>query len=198
MANTPALIICGPSGVGKGTLIKKLLDEFPNFFRFSVSCTTRKRRALEKEGVHYYFLEKEEFQKKIEENKFLEFDNYANNYYGTLKSEYDKALMENKICLFEMNINGVKQLKSCDYIKSGIYIFIKPPSAEILLDRLKNRKTENLEQIKNRMYEVKREMEEATKIGFDLFIINDDILRTYEELKHNISKHFKQLNLNGI
>ncbi|SCQ16276.1 guanylate kinase, putative [Plasmodium ovale] len=198
MVKTPPLVICGPSGVGKGTLIKKLLREYPNLFRFSVSCTTRRRREKEKDGIDYYFLEKEEFQKRLNDNSFLEFDQYANNFYGTLKSEYDKAEEEKKICLFEMNINGVKQLKKCNYVEKAIYVFVKPPSTDILLHRLKNRNTENEEQIQKRMFELKREMQEATEVGFNLFIINDDLTKTYEELKTHLFTYYEQLPRSGM
>ncbi|CRG96836.1 guanylate kinase, putative [Plasmodium gallinaceum] len=193
MKKIAPLIICGPSGVGKGTLIKKLLEEFPQFFRFSVSCTTRKKREKEKNGIDYYFLNREDFEEKLKKNYFLEYDNYANNLYGTLKSEYDKAESEEKICLFEMNINGVKQLKNSDYIKDGIYIFVKPPSSDILLNRLRNRNTENQEQINKRMEELKRELDEAYKIDFNFYIVNDDLTKTYEELKSFLMKSYEYL-----
>ncbi|CRG99500.1 guanylate kinase, putative [Plasmodium relictum] len=193
MRKIAPLVICGPSGVGKGTLIKKLLNEFPHFFRFSVSCTTRKRREKEINGVDYYFLNREDFEEKIKKNYFLEYDNYANNLYGTLKSEYDKAENEQKICLFEMNINGVKQLKTSEHIKNAIYIFVKPPSNDILLNRLKNRNTENESQINKRMEELKRELDEANKIDFNFYIINDELEKTYEELRNFLLKSYEHL-----
>lgn len=145
------------------------------------------------DGVDYYFVDKEDFEQKIKEEQFLEYDNYANNFYGTLKSEYDIAAGENKICLLEMNINGVKQLKESKHIEDGIYIFVKPPSIEILLKRLKNRNTENPEEIKKRMQELTREMDEADKVGFNYIIVNDDLARTYGELRKYILGSYPQL-----
>ncbi|SBT71064.1 guanylate kinase, putative [Plasmodium malariae] len=170
-----------------------LLKDFPSSFRFSVSCTTRKKRENERDGIDYYFLNKEDFELKLKQNFFLEHDNYANNLYGTLKSEYDKAEMENKICLFEMNINGVKQLKECNYVSNGIYIFVKPPNTDILLSRLKKRNTENPEQINKRMYELNRELDEANNIDFNMFLVNDDLTKTYEQLKEYLMQSYQHL-----
>ncbi|GAW80352.1 guanylate kinase [Plasmodium gonderi] len=189
----PPLVVCGPSGVGKGTLIKKLLQEFPNRFRFSISCTTRNKREKERNGVDYYFINKSDFEKKLKAGEFLEFDKYANNFYGTLKSEYDIAEREKKICLFEMNINGVKQLKKSEHVQNAIYIFVKPPSIDILLTRLKNRNTENPDEINKRMQELTREMNEAENVGFNYFIVNDDLTRTYSELRDFLLKSYLQL-----
>ncbi|SPJ10337.1 guanylate kinase [Plasmodium sp. DRC-Itaito] len=194
MNNICPLVICGPSGVGKGTLIKKLLNEFPNYFYFSVSCTTRKKREKEKEGVDYYFIDKNTFNDKLKKDDFLEYDNYANNFYGTLKSEYDKAKEQNKICLFEMNINGVKQLKKSTHIKNALYIFIKPPSTDILLSRLLTRNTENQEQIQKRMAQLNIELHEANLLNFNLSIINDDLTLTYQQLKNYLLNSYIHLN----
>ncbi|CDU17689.1 guanylate kinase [Plasmodium yoelii 17X] len=187
------LVICGPSGVGKGTLIKKLFDEFSNHFRFSISCTTRNKREYEKDGVDYYFINKEEFEEKLKNNQFLEYDKYANNLYGTLKTEYDQAEKENKICLFEMNINGVKQIKKSEYINHAIYIFIKQPNTDAILNRLKKRNTETEEQIKTRMLELTREIEEANTLGFDFFLINDDFEKAYNDLKNYLIESYSHL-----
>ncbi|SCO66616.1 guanylate kinase, putative [Plasmodium vivax] len=193
MARIPPLVVCGPSGVGKGTLIKKVLSEFPSRFRFSISCTTRNKREKETNGVDYYFVDKDDFERKLKEGQFLEFDKYANHFYGTLKSEYDLAVGQGKICLFEMNINGVKQLKESKHIQDGIYIFVKPPSIDILLGRLKNRNTEKPEEINKRMQELTREMDEADKVGFNYFIVNDDLARTYAELREYLLGSYPQL-----
>ncbi|SCM20432.1 guanylate kinase, putative [Plasmodium chabaudi adami] len=187
------LVICGPSGVGKGTLIKKLFNEFSNHFRFSISCTTRNKREYEKDGVDYYFINKEEFEEKIKNKQFLEYDNYANNLYGTLKTEYDQAENENKICLFEMNINGVKQLKQSEYVNHAIYIFIKQPNTNVIFNRLKKRNTETEEQINARMHELTREIEEANTLGFDFFLINDEVEKAYSDLKNYLMKSYSHL-----
>ena len=127
------IVISGPSGAGKGTICKALLEKHDNIF-ISVSATTRNPRQGEIEGVNYYFLTKEAFEEKVKENGFLEYANVHGNFYGTPKVNVEKMLDEGKDVILEIDIQGALQVK--DNFKEGVFIFILPPSMEELKQRI--------------------------------------------------------------
>jgi len=151
------LIFTAPSGAGKTTITRHLLEKF-DFLAFSVSATTRSPRAYEEDGVHYYFLSKKAFKKKIKADAFVEWEEvYEDQYYGTLKSEVDRVWKSGKHIVFDIEVKGATNIKKL-YGDQCQAIFIKPPSLEILIERLTNRNTETAKSLKKRIARVKREM----------------------------------------
>lgn len=176
------LVLCGPSGSGKSTLIKKLFEEFPETFGFSVSHTSRAPRPSEKDGKHYHFTTKEKMQKQIEQGEFLETAIYSGNLYGTSKHAVEQVQQEGKVCILDIEMQGVKQIKESSL--NPLYVFIKPPSIELLEERLKGRNTETEDSLRRRLSIAKTEMEYGEKPGnFDIVIVNDDISKAYDKLK---------------
>lgn len=175
------IVIAGPSGVGKGTIVKKLLANDSNL-ALSISATTRSKRTGEIDGREYYFLSKEEFEKKIKEEKFAEYAQYAGNYYGTLCSTIDDIRNAGKHLILEIEVQGAEQIKA-KYPDAKL-IFIMPPNLAELKKRLTERNTENEEAIKLRLAQVDREI--AKSKNFDAKIVNDDleiaILAVQEEI----------------
>ncbi|XP_047367891.1 guanylate kinase isoform X3 [Vespa velutina] len=155
--NSCALVIAGPSGSGKSTLLERLFKEFPNKFGFSISHTTRTPRSGEENGKHYYFTNKEEMQRQIDNGEFLETASYSGNLYGTSKLAVENVQEAGKICILDIEIEGVKQIKNSTL--NPLYVFIKPPSIDVLEQRLKNRKTETDESLLRRLTIAKTELE---------------------------------------
>lgn len=164
------IVISGPSGAGKGTVIKKLLTLNDNIW-LSISETSRLPRGSEKNGVEYYFNTKEEFQKRIKEGIFLEYAIYNGNYYGTPKDKIQKHLDEGKDVILEIEIQGALKVK--ELIKEAIFIFILPPSLSDLKKRLIGRNTETKERVLERFTTAYNEINELTKYNY--VVINDDI-----------------------
>ena len=164
------IVISGPSGVGKGTIVRKLLAQDSNL-SLSVSATTRKKRIGEVEGRDYYYFTKEQFEEFIEENKFAEFAKYAGHYYGTMCSTINRELIKGKYLLLEIDVQGAFQIRE-KYPEAKL-IFIMPPNLAELKNRLTDRNTETPEAIKNRLAQVDREISCAKY--FDAKVINDDL-----------------------
>ena len=166
-------IISGPSGVGKGTLVKLLMQEDESL-SLSVSCTTRGPRAGEEEGVAYFFIAKEEFQKRIGEGDFLEWNEHFGNFYGTPKSFVMQQLQEKSVIL-EIEVKGALQVKEA--LKSEnitpVLIMIAPPDEEELLKRLAHRASESKEQVALRIERAKYEL--SQKDIYDYTVVNDDL-----------------------
>ena len=175
------IIISGPSGSGKGTIVGQLL-ETDDSVELSVSCTTRQPRGTEKEGVNYFFKTEEEFEKMIEEGEFLEYARVFGRYYGTPKRYVLHQLENGRNVLLEIDVQGAMQVKN-NYPQARM-IFILPPSEEVLLQRLRGRGTETEEQIDKRFGEARREMTFADR--YDYRVVNDDLQRAVEEVKRII------------
>ena len=168
------VVISGPSGVGKGTIVshlKKMYQEHQEKLYLSISCTTRNIRDGEIDKVHYYFISEEEFKEKIKNNDFLEYNQYGTGkYYGTPKSTVINYLNDGYDVILEIDINGYKQIK--ENYPDCIGIFIMPPNEEELYNRLKNRNTETEEVIKTRLETAKYEIE--NKDIYDYIIVNEN------------------------
>lgn len=174
------IVLVAPSGAGKSTLSKMLLKDFDNL-SFSVSATSRKPRSGEKNGVDYYFLSSEEFQHNIDQGNFLEWEEfYGGTRYGTLFSEVEKRHNSGYFTLLDIEVNGALNVKE-KYGDDCLTVFIKPPSLEILEERLRKRGTEDEHSLKLRLERAKHELK--LEHEFDSVIINDDIKQAYRELK---------------
>lgn len=171
------LIFTAPSGAGKTTIVRHLLKQY-DFLDFSVSATTRDRRAHEEDGKDYYFLSKEEFNKRVEADEFVEWEEVYEDRYGTLKSEVERVWASGRHVVFDIEVKGATNIKHLygDRCKA---IFIKPPSLEILIERLKNRNTESASSLKKRIARVKREM--TYQDTFDEVLVNDLLDVTLKE-----------------
>ncbi len=163
-------IISGCSGVGKGTLLKKFLENNPQII-LSVSATTRQPRLGEINGVNYFFVSEEEFETSVKNDEFLEWARFSGNYYGTKKSFVEKTLAKGIDLILEIDVQGAKQVK--EKMKEAVSIFIMPPSLKILEERLRGRHTEDEETVKKRLNEAEREIEAGK--SFDYKIVNDNL-----------------------
>lgn len=170
-------VISAPSGAGKTTLINKLLKS-DNDLEFSISTTTRDIRKGEIDGVNYHFISKSEFCKMIENGEFLEWAEVHGNYYGTTKKEVDRLKKSGKIPLFDVDIQGGRNLK--EKMTEGVFIFIIPPSLNILRQRLILRDTETEDQITLRLKNAYNEI--AEYVNFDYLIVNSDLDSSFQKL----------------
>ncbi|XP_050517086.1 guanylate kinase isoform X2 [Diabrotica virgifera virgifera] len=176
------LLVCGPSGVGKSTLVKRILEEFPDRFGFSVSHTTRKPRPGEQDGVHYHFTDVEVMKEAIAEGKFLENAVFSENMYGTSKKAVQDIANQGKVCILDIDVQGVKQVKTTDL--NPWSIFVRPPTLDVLKERLLQRKTETEQSLQKRLSFAEGEMEYGSNPGnFDLVIVNDDFEAAYKEFR---------------
>ncbi|MGN1350674.1 MAG: guanylate kinase [Anaerovoracaceae bacterium] len=171
-------IISGPSAVGKGTIVRQLLESSDRV-SLSVSATTRKPREGEEEGIHYYFLKDEEFQEKVEQNGFLEHAEVHGHRYGTPKAPVLEQLEQGRDVILEIDVQGAMQVK--ESFASGTYIFILPPSLEELRNRILNRGTESPEDVKLRMGKAMAEM--AYLDRYDYYVVNDDLETAVETVR---------------
>ena len=174
------LAVSGPSGVGKGTMVKTLIARRSDVVA-SVSCTTRAPREGEIDGKHYFFLSKEEFERRIAEGDFLEYDEHFGNYYGTPKSFVREAL-KTKSVIMEIDVVGALNAKKA--FPECVLVMVVPPSAEELKRRLSGRASESELQIENRL--ARMEYELSHKDEYDHVIVNDDLERAIDELNRII------------
>ncbi|MEA2483945.1 MAG: guanylate kinase [Thermoleophilaceae bacterium] len=173
------LVITGPSGVGKGTLIRLLLARFPRM-ALSVSATTRKPRPGEVDGVDYHFLSPEEFQRRIDAGEFLEWAEYAGNRYGTLRSELERDAHP---LVLEIEVQGARQVR--ERVRAATSVFIAPPSDEALRTRLVGRGSDGAEQIERRLAVAREEL--AAEGEFDYVVVNDDLDAAVERLSELVA-----------
>ena len=172
-------VISGPSGVGKGTVNKRLFEEFGSAVAFSVSATTRGPREGEVDGREYFFISRQEFEKRVANNEFLEHAEYAGNCYGTPR-DYVLSLLERGVSvILEIDVQGAMQVKR--RMPECVSVFILPPSFEELEHRLRGRGTETPEKIERRLAAAKAEMARATE--YDYQIVNDDLDAAYARLR---------------
>ncbi|MBR3610475.1 MAG: guanylate kinase [Oscillospiraceae bacterium] len=163
------LVISGPSGVGKGTIINKLFDMDDNLY-FSVSATTRQPRQGEINGVHYTFKSIEEFEHDIETGEMLEHAQFSGNYYGTPRSAVEKKLSQGKDVVLDIEIQGARNVKRL--MPEAVLVYILPPSIDELKKRLNGRHTETEESVSRRLHTAYSELHEAPEL-YDYFIVND-------------------------
>lgn len=163
-------IFTAPSGAGKTTIVRHLLKTY-DFLDFSVSATTREMRDYEEEGKDYYFLTPEEFRTRIDNDEFIEWEEvYEDQFYGTLKSEVDRVWELGKHIVFDIEVKGATNIKNL-YGDKCHAVFIKPPSLEVLIERLTNRNTESAKSLKKRIARVRQEM--TYQDTFDAVLVND-------------------------
>ena len=173
------LVLSGPSGAGKSTILKEIMDDIGECY-FSISTTTRPIRTGEVDGVDYHFVTKEEFQKDIDDDMFLEYANVHGNYYGTSIRPVKKALKDGKLVIFDIDVQGntVVTNRLGDITTS---VFISPPTLSALKERLEGRETDTQDVINNRLKMAKREIQRISE--YDYLIINDDLEEASATLK---------------
>ncbi len=177
------IAISSPSGGGKTSIIKRILKDFPEIV-FSVSATTRPKRANEIDGVDYFFITEKEFEKKIANSEFIEWERFYDYYYGTLKSIVVNNISAGKSVLFEIDVKGALSLKKI--YPESILIFINPPSFDELVKRLKERQTENEADLQKRIDRAKMEL--SFKSSFDYIFTNDELEKVYKKVKSLIKE----------
>ena len=177
------VVITGPSGVGKGTLIRALRDRVPEL-ELSVSATTRKPRPGEEHGTDYWFLTSDEFERRIGDGGFVEHAEYSGNRYGTLRSELDLRVAAGRPVLLEIEVQGARQVR--ETMPEALQIFIAPPSAETLRTRLIGRGTDASEQIDRRLAVAEAEL--AAQSEFGVVVVNDRLEDAIEELTSVVIK----------
>jgi guanylate kinase len=179
------IVISAPSGAGKTTLCERLIQEFGNQITLSISTTTRPRRPNEQEGVHYFFVDRATFQRKVDHGDFAEWAEVHQNLYGTARATIDRCLKAGKNVLFDIDVQGAINLRA-QYGARTLLIFIHPPSLEVLQERLTKRSSDPLPSIERRLRNAYNELEWSGK--FDHQITNDDLERAYRELKEIVKR----------
>jgi guanylate kinase len=172
-----AFVITGPSGVGKGTLIRGLLERVPEL-ELAVSATTRRRRPGERDGIDYYFLTPEEFDGRARQAAFLEHATYSGNRYGTLRAEVVERLDRQIPVVLEIEVQGARQVRAA--LPEAVAVFIAPPSLQALRERLERRGTDTAEAMEQRLRTAQTEL--AAQSEFGHVIVNDQIERATDEL----------------
>lgn len=167
------VVLSAPSGGGKTTIAKAVRERNPEQFGFSVSATTRKPRAEERDGTDYHFQSRKEFLDGVGAGKFLEYAEYGGELYGTLKSEVEKVLASGKHVLLDIEVEGARQVRDQFPPPRSVSIFILPSDPKVLLERLQSRKSESLEQIRWRLERAEYELQQSTL--FDRWVRNDDL-----------------------
>jgi guanylate kinase len=173
------LVFTGPSGVGKGTIVRRLLEEVPNIAK-SISVTTRQQRPGEQDGVHYFFRSAEEFEQMRYSNQLMEWAEFAGSFYGTPKQYVESQLSQGSDVLLEIEVQGAKQI--LQRFPYAVLIFVSPPSFEALRERLVRRATETSEKIALRLSKAQQEMKE--KYLFHYEVVNDNIDEAVMNLSH--------------
>jgi len=178
------IVLSAPSGSGKTTIAKAIMQKYPSIV-FSVSATTRSLRNGEQHGKDYYFLSREEFERRIKAGKLVEWEEIYGDLYGTLKSEIDGALETGRVMLLDVDVKGALSIKQ--HYPEALLIFIKPPSVESLKQRLTGRKTEDELALGKRLERVPMELELGAK--FDHQIVNDDLPQAIARVEAIVAKH---------
>ena len=188
MAGNPVIVVTGPSGAGKGTLIRELLERVPGL-QLAVSATTRARRSGERDGRDYWFLTDEEFDRRVREGEFLEHVTYVSGHrYGTLRSEIDRIARAGLVCVLELETKGALTVR--DEVPGSITIFVTAPSFEELERRLRERATESAGEIGERLDVARRQLDQARE--FDHLVVNDDVERAGAELARIVERELRE------
>jgi guanylate kinase len=184
-----AIIVTAPSGAGKTTIVKYLLINFPQL-AFSVSATTRKQRIGETDGADYYFITETDFKKKTEQAEFVEWEEVYNNaFYGTLQSEVNRLWQLGKVIVFDVDVRGAVHLKQ-KFGEQALSIFVKPPSEEVLEERLKSRATEDLQKIEERVRKAKEELQ--FEEYFDESVLNDNLPEALDDTSQLVAAFIRE------
>lgn len=186
------IIISGPSGSGKDTVLKKLFEKMPEI-EFSISSVSRAMREGEIQGEKYNFITRAEFEKMIADDALLEYNVYCDNYYGTPKAPVEKCIASGGEIILEVDVNGAANVrKNCP---DNFSVFIAPPSFEVLRNRLINRGTETAEVIEKRLAQAKNELDRAKE--YDYIVVNDDLDVAVDELKNIILSERHKIDRNS-
>ena len=172
------IVLSGPSGVGKGTVRKALFEMPEQEFVYSVSMTTRAPRPGEVDGVDYYFVSREEFERQIASGNLLEYAEFVGNYYGTPKDKVEEQLNKGKEVILEIEVNGAFQVR--EKCKDAVFIFLVPPTRRALYERLKSRGTECEERILARIEKANKEFKLAHQ--YDYIVVNDEIYNAADRI----------------
>ena len=184
------IVFSAPSGSGKTTLVHHLLNQEKIGLQFSISATSRPRRGQEIDGKNYYFISEEKFQEHIRNKDFLEWEEvYTNNFYGTLLSEVDRIWRNGKVAIFDIDVVGGLRIKE-KFPDNTLAVFVQPPSVEVMESRLRNRKTDSEEKIKERLAKAGKEMEFSRK--FDYVLVNDDLEAAKKEAEKIVVEFIKK------
>jgi guanylate kinase len=173
------IVISGPSGCGKGTVLADYLKKYKDHTWYSISCTSREMRPGDKEGVNYYFLSRKEFEEMIDKNEFLEYAEYNGNYYGTPKEHIEDRLASGIDVILEIEVQGALKVK--ELVPEAICIFIMPPSMKELRTRLVGRGTETKDKVLGRFKEAYKEINEVTKYNY--VVTNDEVENAVEKIR---------------
>ena len=178
------MVFSAPSGAGKTTIVRHLLENFDNL-EFSVSATSRAPRGQEKNGRDYYFLTEEEFRKRIENDEFVEYEEvYPGSFYGTLKSEVERIWAKGNVIMFDVDVKGGVNIKKI-FGEKSFTVFIQPPSLEIMEQRLRARGTDSDQAIKTRIAKAAEEMTYAAK--FDTVLVNDVLEESFAKAERLVT-----------
>jgi len=192
MTGPAPLVLCGPSGAGKSTLLKKMMEKYKQHFGFSVSHTTRPARPGEENGVAYNFVSKEDMQKAIANDEFIEHATFAGNMYGTSKAAVETVMERGLICILDIDVQGVISMKKTTF--NSNYVFIMPPNTKVLEERLKGRGTETEDSLKKRLDLATRDMEYGqTEGNFGIIIVNDDLDTAYASLMEFLKEKYTEI-----
>ncbi len=175
-------VITGPSGVGKGTLIRGLMERHPQL-ELSVSATTRGPRPGERDGVDYHFLTREEFDRRVGENEFVEHADYAGRSYGTLRSELDDRVRAGRPVVLEIEVQGARQVRAA--MPEAVQVFIAPPSLDALRTRLVGRGTDDAEEVERRLRVAEQELSAQPEFGH--VVVNDRLEHALDQLTAIVS-----------
>ncbi|MAT39070.1 MAG: guanylate kinase [Ectothiorhodospiraceae bacterium] len=173
------IVLSAPSGAGKTTIAKAIMQQMENLY-FSVSATTRPKRKNEEEGTDYFFLTHEEFQWKIRNEELVEFEEIFGNYYGTLKSTIDEALEKGDSLIFDIDVKGAVSIKRL-YPDDCVSIFIMPPDLDTLRERIVGRDSDGEREIETRMARAQYEIDQKSE--FDHVVVNDNLEHAIDEVK---------------
>ena len=194
MRNNSGLLVvfCGPSGVGKDSLLQRLLEVNPQI-RLSVSATTRSPRGEEQHGKDYFFLSKEEFQEMIDQDGMLEYALYCENYYGTPRQPVEEGIKQGQDVILEIEVQGGAQVRQQN--PASVSIFVLPPSMKVLSQRLHKRGTDSEEVIQKRLQKAREEIRRADQ--YDYVVMNDDLEECVQEICEILSAEKKKASRSG-